>query len=87
MGGIDPHSRFIHLRSIVELLENWAQAARREGVVGEDLCGAVATGMLMARLDGTKADLEELKGAVNGDALERVYERLLSAENSIKRLV
>jgi nuclear pore complex protein Nup155 len=87
MGGVDPHSRFLHLRSIVEVLENWVLSASRDESAAKDLKDAVTTGMLMSRIDKTKANMEELMGSVIGEEATRVYERLLSSESSIKRLL
>jgi nuclear pore complex protein Nup155 len=87
MGGVDPHSRFLHLRSIVEVLENWVLSASRDKSAEKDLTDAVTTGMLMSRIDKTKANMEELMGSGIGEEATRVYERLLSSESSIKRLV
>ena len=87
MGGANPRSRFLHLRSIVELLENWLLSASHEGPAIIDLSSTFASGMLLTSIDTAKADLEDLMGAGTEDLVKRVYERLLSTEICIKRLV
>ena len=87
MGGAHPHSRFLHLCSIVELLENWSLSAGHEEPTIIDLSSSFASGILLTSIDTVKADLEDLMGSGTDDYVKRVYERLLSTEICIKRLV
>jgi len=78
MGGADPLTRYLHLRSIVELIEHWV-GSRSERARKELTLGSVR---LSNQIDAIKIALGELyevgdEVAMTKQRLERVHERML----------
>lgn len=88
MGGADPLRRFLCLKSIVELLEEWTDIAFRGSVQNRayrELATAMVDNCILSQIGGFKVSLEELT-STGGDEVERLLERFVRVEELISRL-
>jgi nuclear pore complex protein Nup155 len=88
MGGADPLRRFLCLKSIVELLEEWTDIAFRGSVQNRayrELATTMVDNRILSQIGGFKVSLEELT-STGGDEVERWLERLVRLEELISRL-
>lgn len=89
MGRPDALRQFLSLKSIVELLEEWVNVALN-GVTDNrayrELSDTAVSDRLMSRIDEFKSSLEGLACRGGGDELQRVIDRLVRVEETIRRL-
>jgi hypothetical protein len=89
MGSPDPLRLYLSLKSIVELLEEWVNVALN-GVTNNrayrELSDTIVSERLMSRLDEFKSGLEDLACRGGRDDLQRVIDRLVRVEETIRRL-
>jgi len=84
MGGADPHRRYLSLRSVVELLEEWISAGFSGGNQNrayQELSNAVVTKSLLSEIDALKSRLDDV-----GEGREDIQTRLNRVKESIQRL-
>ncbi len=89
MGGADPIRRYLTLKSIVEMLEEWVTVAingMNQNRAYRELSDAIISNRLMSRIDEFKSELEELGSRGVGDELQRVISRLVQTEETMRRL-
>ena len=89
MGGADPLRRYLTLKSIVELLEEWVTVAMNgmtQNRAYRELSDAIVSNRLMSRIDEFKAELEELGNRGGGDEVQRIINRLVQTEETMRRL-
>lgn len=85
MGGADPLRRYLSLKSVTELLDEWATIATQGGNQNRayrELSNAVVSNRLMSQIEEYKAKLNEL----GGEEVQIVLMRLIRAEATIGRL-
>jgi len=84
MGGADPHRRYLSLKSIVELLEEWISAAFNGGNQNrayQELSNAVVSNSLLSEIDALKSRLDDLS-----EGRDDIKARLIRVKESIQRL-
>jgi hypothetical protein len=89
MGGSNPLRRYLSIKSIVELLEDWVALASNGGNQNRayrELSNAVVSNRLMSQIEEFKAGLRELAENGGGDEVNAVLSRLCQAEEIIARM-